>query len=113
MTTEQENTYEKVVDIKSKKPFKQSNKLCDEHQADWVAEEVCKVINKAMKKKLNAFNIAVGLAEVTISYVHDTAPDTLSAQHLLNSTIGLELDRKVKEKFEGKDDYLEKEEDDD
>ena len=51
MTTEQENTYEKVVDIKSKKPFKQSNKLCDEHQADWVAEEVCKVINKAMKKK--------------------------------------------------------------
>ena len=50
MTTEQENTYEKVVDIKSKKPFKQSNKLCDEHQADWVAEEVCKVINKAMKK---------------------------------------------------------------
>ena len=50
---------------------------------------------------------------MTISYVHDTAPDTLSAQHLLNSTIGLELDRQVKEKFEGKDDYLEKEEDDD
>ena len=30
----------KVIDIKSKKPFKQHNNLCDEHQADWVAEEV-------------------------------------------------------------------------
>ncbi len=42
----------KIIDIKSKKPIKH-NKLCDEHQADWVSEEVCKVINKAMKKNLD------------------------------------------------------------
>ena len=29
----------KVVDIKSKKPFKQT-KLCDDHQIEWVGKEV-------------------------------------------------------------------------
>lgn len=93
----------KVIDIKSKKPFKQSNKLCDEHQADWVSEEVCKVINKAIKKNIDLFNIAVGLTEVTVNYVHDTAPDVLAAQHLITSTINLELERQLKEKLEDRD----------
>ena len=94
----------KIIDIKPKKPFKQSNKLCDEHQADWVSEEVCKVINKAMKKNIELFNIAVGLTEVTVNYVHDTAPDVLSAQHLLTTTINLELERQLKERSEDRDD---------
>ena len=62
-------TTNKVIDIKSKKPFKH-NKLCDEHQAD---------------------------------YVHDTAPDVLAAQHLITSTINLELERQLKERLEDKD----------
>ena len=95
-------TTNKVIDIKSKKPFKH-NKLCDEHQADWVSEEVCKVINKAMKKNIDLFNIAVGLTEVTVNYVHDTAPDVLAAQHLITSTINLELERQLKERLEDRD----------
>ena len=93
----------KVIDIKSKKPFKQSNKLCDEHQTQWVIEELCKVINKAEKQKGNAFNIAVALTEVAVNYAHETAPDVLSAQHLITSTINLELERQLKERLEDRD----------
>ena len=93
----------KVIDIKLKKPFKQHSKLCDEHQTQWVIEELCKVINKAEKKKFNALSISVGLTEVTVNYVHDTAPDVLSAQHLLTTTINLELERQLKERLEDRD----------
>ncbi len=93
----------KVIDIKSKKPFKQHSKICDEHQTEWVVDELCKIINKAEKKKFNALSIAIGLTEVTVNYVHDTAPDVLSAQHLLTSTINLELERQIKERMEERD----------
>ena len=92
----------KVIDIKSKKPFKRT-KLCDEHQTEWVITELCKIINKAEKKKFNALSISVGLTEVTVNYVHDTAPDVLSAQHLLTTTINLELERQLKERLEDRD----------
>ena len=92
----------KVIDIKSKKPFKQT-KLCDEHQTEWVINELCKIINKAEKKKFNALSIAIGLTEVTVNYVHETAPDVLSAQHLITSTINLELERQIKERMEDRD----------
>ena len=62
--------------------------------------ELCKIINKAEKKKFNALSIAIGLTEVTVNYVHETAPDVLSAQHLITSTINLELERQIKERME-------------
>jgi len=89
----------KVIDIKSKKPFKQSNKLCDEHQAEWVCDELLKTLRKAENKKINPFYIAIALAETCVHYVHETAPDTLSAQHLLNRAIGCELDKQMEERL--------------
>jgi hypothetical protein len=86
----------KVVDIKSKKPFKQT-KLCDDHQIEWVVKEVVKVLKKADAKGFDAFNTSRGLAQLCVSYIHDTAPDTLSAQHLLLTTIGIELSEKVEQ----------------
>ena len=56
-----------------------------------------------MKKNIDLFNIAVGLTEVTVNYVHDTAPDVLAAQHLITSTINLELERRLKERLEDRD----------
>ena len=92
----------KVIDIKSKKPFKQT-KLCDDHQIDWVVKEVIKVLKKADAKGFNAFNTSRGLAQLCVSYIHNTAPDTLSAQHLLLTTIGIELSQKIEERLEDRD----------
>lgn len=93
----------KVIDIKSKKPFKQHSKIYDEHQTEWVVNELLKIINKAEKKNFNPLSIAIGLTEVTVNYVHESAPDVLSAQHLITSTINLELERQMKERMEERD----------
>ena len=92
----------KVVDIKSKKPFKQT-KFGDDDQIMWVVKEVVKVLKKADAKGFDAFNTSKGLAQLCVSYIHDTAPDTLSAQHLLLTTIGIELSQKVEERLEDRD----------
>ena len=92
----------KVIDIKSKKPFKQT-KFGDDDQIMWVVKEVVKVLKKAGAKGFDAFNTSKGLAQLCVSYIHDTAPDTLSAQHLLLTTIGIELSQKVEERLEDRD----------
>ena len=92
----------KVIDIKSKKPFKQT-KFGDDDQIEWVVKEVVKVIKKADAKGFGAFNTSRGLAQLCVSYIHDTAPDTLSAQHLLLTTIGIELSQKIEERLEDRD----------
>ena len=93
----------KVIDIKSKKPFKQHSKICDEHQTLWVVNELCKIINKAEKKKFNALNISIALAEITVDYVHEVAPDTLSAQHLLTTAIQKTLGDNMEKRLEDRD----------
>ena len=93
----------KVIDIKSKKPFKQT-KFGDEDQIEWVVKEVVKVLKKADAKGFDAFNTSRGLAQLCVSYIHNTAPDTLSAQHLLLTTIGIELSQKIEERLENRDD---------
>ena len=93
----------KVIDIKSKKPFKQT-KFGDEDQIEWVVKEVVKVLKKADAKGFDAFNTSRGLAQLCVSYIHNTAPDTLSAQHLLLTTIGIELSQKIEERLEDRDD---------
>ena len=93
----------KVIDIKSKKPFKQT-KFGDDDQIEWVVKEVVKVLKKADAKGFDAFNTSRGLAQLCVSYIHDTAPDTLSAPHLLLTTIGIELSQKIEERLEDDDD---------
>ena len=92
----------KVIDIKSKKPFKQT-KFGDDDQIEWVVKEVIKVLKKADAKGFDAFNTSRGLAQLCVSYIHNTAPDTLSAQHLLLTTIGIELSQKIEERLEDRD----------
>ena len=92
----------KVIDIKSKKRFKQT-KFGDDDQIEWVVTEVVKVLKKADAKGFDAFNTSRGLAQLCVSYIHNTAPDTLSAQHLLLTTIGIELSQKVEERLENRD----------
>ena len=92
----------KVIDIKSKKLFQQT-KLGDDDQIEWVVKEIVKVLKKADAKGFDAFNTSRGLAQLCVSYIHDTAPDTLSAQHLLLTTIGIELSQKVEERLEDRD----------
>ena len=86
----------KIIDIKSKKPFTQT-KLGDDDQIEWVVKEVVKVLKKADAKGFDAFNTSRGLAQLCVSYIHNTAPNTLSAQHLLLTTIGIELSQKIEE----------------
>ena len=93
----------KVIDIKSKKPFTQT-KLGEDDQIEWVVKEVVKVLKKADAKGFDAFNTSRGLAQLCVSYIHNTAPDTLSAQHLLLTTIGIELSQKIEERLEDRDD---------
>ena len=93
----------KVIDIKSKKPFKQT-KFGDDDQIEWVVKEVVKVLKKADAKGFDALNTSRGLAQLCVSYIHNTAPDTLSAQHLLLTTIGIELSQKIEERLEDDDD---------
>ena len=93
----------KVIDIKSKKLFQQT-KLGDDDQIEWVVKEIVKVLKKADAKGFDAFNTSRGLAQLCVSYIHNTAPDTLSAQHLLLTTIGIELSQKVEERLGGRDD---------
>mgnify|MGYP003140533521 FL=1 len=92
----------KVIDIKSKKLFQQT-KLGDDDQIEWVVKEIVKVLKKADAKGFDAFNTSRGLAQLCVSYIHDTAPNTLSAQHLLLTTIGIELSQKVEERLEDRD----------
>jgi|TARA_R100000084_G_C4532144_1_gene91663 hypothetical protein len=92
----------KVIDIKSKKLFQQT-KLGDDDQIEWVVKEIVKVLKKADAKGFDAFNTSRGLAQLCVSYIHNTAPDTLSAQHLLLTTIGIELSQKVEERLEDRD----------
>ena len=92
----------KVIDIKSKKPFKQT-KFGDYDQIEWVVKDVVKLLKKAYAKGFDAFNTSRGLAQLCVSYIHNTAPDTLSAQHLLLTTIGIELSQKIEERLEDRD----------
>ena len=95
-------TTNKVIDIRTKKSANLITQS-DEDQANWVVNELCKVINKAEKKKLNALNISIALAEVVVDYVHEVAPDTLSAQHLLTTVIQKTLGDKMEKRLEDRD----------
>jgi len=68
----------------SKHRKKQKEKVIDaKFDMDIVAKDLEKVINKHIKRKTHGFDIACALADVTVQFIHDTAPSTASAQHII------------------------------
>ena len=82
-----------VIDFKTKRMLsnhrkKQKEKVKDaEFDIDIVAKDLEKVINKHIKRKTHSFDIACALADVSAQFIHDTAPSTASAQHILLNAI--------------------------
>jgi len=78
-----------VIDLKTKRMLsnhkkKQKEKVKDaKFDVDIVAEDLAKVINKHIKRKTHGFDIACALADVSVQFIHDTAPSTASAQHII------------------------------
>ena len=78
-----------VIDLKTKRMLsnhrkKQKEKVKDaEFDIDIVAKDLEKVINKHIKRKTHGFDIACALADVSVQFIHDTAPSVASAQHIL------------------------------
>ena len=78
-----------VIDLKTKRMLsnhrkKQKEKVKDaEFDVDIVAKDLEKVINKHIKRKTHGFDIACALADVSAQFIHDTAPSTASAQHII------------------------------
>ena len=78
-----------VIDFKTKRMLsnhrkKQKEKATDaKFDMDIVAEDLAKVINKHIKRKTHGFDIACALADVSVQFIHDTAPSTASAQHII------------------------------
>ena len=82
-----------VIDFKTKRMLskhrkKQKEKVIDaEFDVDIVAKDLEKVINKHIKRKTHGFDIACALADVSVQFIHDTAPSVASAQHILLNAI--------------------------
>tara|TARA_R100001015_G_C4580896_1_gene137413 strand:+ start:422 stop:733 length:312 start_codon:yes stop_codon:yes gene_type:complete len=78
-----------VIDLKTKRMLsnhrkKQKEKVKDaKFDMDIVAEDLAKVINKHIKRKTHGFDIACALADVSVQFIHDTAPSVASAQHII------------------------------
>ena len=100
-----------VIDFKTKRMLskhrkKQKEKVIDaEFDVDIVAKDLEKVINKHIKRKTHGFDIACALADVASQFIHDTAPSTASAQHILLTAIQQPLQETIEyEKGELEDD---------
>ena len=90
-----------VIDFKTKKKTKVTDAKFD---VDIVAKDLEKVINKHIKRKTHGFDIACALADVSAQFIHDTAPSTASAQHILLTAIQQPLQETIEyEKGELKD----------
>ena len=78
-----------IIDFKTKRMLskhrkKQKEKVIDaEFDVEIVAKDLEKVINKHIKRKTHGFDIACALADVSVQFIHDTAPSTASAQHII------------------------------
>ena len=71
-----------VIDFKTRK--KKKTKVIDaKFDVDIVAKDLEKVINKHIKRKTHGFDIACALADVSVQFIHDTAPSTAHAQNII------------------------------
>ena len=93
-----------VIDFKTKK--KKKTKVTDaKFDMDIVAEDLAKVINKHIKRKTHGFDIACALADVSVQFIHDTAPSVASAQHIILTAMNHTLHEEIEyEKGELEDD---------
>ena len=94
-----------VIDFKTKK--KKKAKVTDvKLDIDIVAEDLEKVINKHIKRNVKGFDIALALADVSVQFIHDTAPSTASAQHMLLTAMNHTLHEEIEyEKGELEDEW--------
>lgn len=83
-----------IIDFKTKK--KKKAKVTDvKLDIDIVAEDLEKVINKHIKRNVKGFDIALALADVSVQFIHDTAPSTASAQHMLLTAMNHTLHEEI------------------
>ena len=88
-----------VIDFKTKK--KRKTKVMNaKFDADWVADELVKVINKSFDKKIDAFDISMALTDITVQFVHDLAPNTASGQHMLLTAMKDHMEIQMHEEYE-------------
>ena len=88
-----------VIDFKTKK--KKKSKVTDaKFDMDIVAEDLEKVINKHIKRNVKGFDIALALADVSVQFIHDTAPSTASAQHMLLTAMQQPLQQTIEGEYE-------------
>ena len=91
-----------VIDFKTRK--KKKTKVMDaKFDADWVSDELVKVINKSFDKKIDAFDISLALTDITMQFVHDFAPSTACGQHMLLTAMQEQMEQQLYE--ESNDDH--------
>ena len=88
-----------VIDFKTRKK-KKTKVMNAEFDVDIVAKDLEKVINKHIKRKTHGFDIACALADVTVQFIHDTAPSTASAQHILLTAMQQPLQQTIEGEYE-------------
>ena len=90
-----------VIDFKTKRMLskhrkKQKEKVIDaEFDVDIVAKDLEKVIIKHIKRKTHGFDIACALADVSVQFIHDTAPSVASAQHIILTALQQSLQEEI------------------
>ena len=95
-----------VIDFKTKRMLskhrkKQKEKVIDaEFDVDIVAKDLEKVNNKHIKRKTHEFDIACALADVSVQFIHDTAPSVASAQHILLTAMQQPLQQTIEGEYE-------------
>ena len=94
----------KVIDFKTKRMLasnRRKQKIKEKiNNCDWVSDEIVKVINKSLKKKIDAFDISMALTDITVQFVHDLAPNTACGQHMLLTAMQEQMDIQMHEEYE-------------
>ena len=93
-----------VIDFRTKRMLanhRRKQKIKEKiNNCDWVSDELVKVINKSLKKKIAAFDISMALTDITVQFVHDLAPNTASGQHMLLTAMKDHMEIQMHEEYE-------------
>ena len=93
-----------VIDFRTKRMLanhRRKQKIKEKiNNCDWVSDELVKVINKSLKKKIDAFDISMVLTDITVQFVHDLAPNTASGQHMLLTAMKDHMEIQMHEEYE-------------
>ena len=93
-----------IIDFRTKRMLanhRRKQKIKEKiNNCDWVSDELVKVINKSLKKKIDAFDISMALTDITVQFVHDLAPNTASGQHMLLTAMKDHMEIQMHEEYE-------------